>query len=152
VYVVVPLGPPRFTLLLQIPALGDFMPNGHYGDRASWERISQPLLVLDDELEAFSAEAGLPLRRNTRNWPDREFRWSDSLNRLIQIYLESEEHLTWTIWICASEDRNGSRYWKQETLAKAVPIEQLKGNLPELLESARTKVCSWSPGDLEAAG
>jgi len=126
------------------------MPNGHYGDRASWERISRPLVALDVELEAFSVEAGLPLRRNTRNWPNREFRWSDSLNRFIQIFLESEEHMTWTLWICASEDRDDGRYWKQETLAKAAPIEQLKANLPELLEKARTKVCSWSSSDLEA--
>lgn len=71
------------------------MPNGYHGDQLGWQRISAPLKSLDPVLEAFAAKKNLALGKNTRNWPDREIRWSDTLRRLIEIYLADESDLTW---------------------------------------------------------
>ena len=127
------------------------MANGFFGSKSEWERITIPLERLDPELEKFAIEHGLTLGKNTKNWPDREFRWEDTLRRLIQVYLEDQERLTWTMWICASEDRPSGRFWKQQTLIKAVPIEDLDSQLPDLLESAWLAVRQWTATDLTAA-
>ncbi len=124
------------------------MANGFYGDSDAWDRISLPLLLIDPKLERFAKAKGLELKRNAKNWPDREFRWRDDLDRLIQIFLESEENLTWTMWITASEDRSGKQYSRSKTLAKAVRIEQLEKQLDELLDHGWDEVTSWVPGDL----
>ena len=127
------------------------MANGFYGSKSEWERITIPLERLDPELEKFARAKGLTLGKNTKNWPDREFRWEDTLRRLIQVYLEDQERLTWTMWICASEDRPSGRFWKQQTLIKAVTIEDLDSQLPDLLESAWLAVKQWNATDLTAA-
>jgi hypothetical protein len=61
------------------------MPNGFHGTRAEWERLTAPLLKLDPALETFIAQHGLRLAKSPRNWPSRDIRGSDSLDRLIQI-------------------------------------------------------------------
>jgi hypothetical protein len=127
------------------------MANGFYGSSDDWDRISQPLLLIDPKLERFARDKGLELKRNTKNWPDREFRWRDGLGRLIQIFLESEEHLTWTMWICADEERSGKRYWRTKRLAKAVKIEKLDDALEELLNAGWEDVTNWVSGDLYSA-
>ncbi len=127
------------------------MANGFYGSKSEWERVSIPLERLDPELERFAHAKGLTLRKNTKNWPDREFRWEDTLRRLIQIYLADQEQLTWTMWTCASEDRSSKRFWEKQTLTEAVSIEDLEAQLPELLESAWERVRRWAASDLTAA-
>jgi hypothetical protein len=127
------------------------MANGFYGSKSEWERITVPLERLDPELERFARDKGLTLGRNTKNWPDREFRWEDSLRRFIQIYLADQEQLTWTVWICAYEDRASQRFLKKQTQLEAVPIEDLESQLSDLLESAWTTVTSWSASDLPPA-
>lgn len=127
------------------------MANGFYGSKSEWERITIPLECLDRELERFAHAKGLALGRNTKNWPDREFRWEDTLQRLIEIYLADQERLTWTMWICAYEDRPSGRSIKKQTLLDAVPIEKLELQLSDLLESAWTTVTSWSAVDLPPA-
>ncbi len=127
------------------------MANGFYGSKGEWKRITIPLERLDPELERFAHAKGLTLGRNTKNWPDREFRWEDKLRRLIQIYLADQERLTWTMWMCAYEDRSSGRFLKKQTLLDAVPIEDLESQLPELLESAWATVTSWSASDLPPA-
>lgn len=124
------------------------MPNGFSGSSDEWDRISQPLLLIDSKLERFARAKRLDLRRNTRNWPNREFRWRDNLDRLIQVFLESEEHLTWTMWIYASDERSGRRYSRSKTLAKAMKVQQLDNQLDELLDSGWNEVTSWDSGDL----
>jgi len=127
------------------------MANGFHGTADSWERITKPLTLLDPELEAFGNGKGLALEKNTKNWPDREFRWADRLGRLIQIFLESERQLTWTLWVCAYEDRDNQRYWRTKTLKKAVSIEQLQRNLSGDLEDGWREVTSWKSEDLYSA-
>ena len=127
------------------------MANGFYGSKSEWERITVPLKRLDPELERFAHAKGLTLGMNTKNWPDREFRWEDTLSRLIEIYLADETELTWTMWICAYEDRASQRFLKKHTLLETVPIEDLDLQLSDLLESAWATVTSWSPSDLPPA-
>ena len=127
------------------------MANGFYGSKSEWARITVPLERLDSELERFARAKALTLGKNTKNWPDREFRWEDTLRRLIQIYLADQEQLTWTMWICASEDRSSKRFWQKQTLIEAVSIEDLEAQLPDLLESAWEAVRRWAASDLTPA-
>lgn len=127
------------------------MPNGFYGSRGSWERIESPLRPLDPILEAFARQHGMSLGRNHHDWPERSLRWGQPISRLIQIYLEDEDRLTWNVWLCASEDRSSGRYWRREFLCQAVPIEEISRNLPGLLRQAREIVEQWSAQDLEFA-
>jgi hypothetical protein len=127
------------------------MPNGFHGDNFEWKRTTEPLVQLDPALEAFSAKHGISLTRNLREWPSRELQWSDSLNRLIQIYLDNERALTWTMWVCASEDREDGRYWKRATILKNVSIDTLAAKLRKHLSEAFAMVAGWSSIDLEKA-
>jgi hypothetical protein len=125
------------------------MPNGFHGSRASWNRIEAPLRPLDPTLEAFAREHGTSLGRNHHGWPERSLRWGQPVSRLIQIYLDDAERLTWHVWLCASEDRPSGRYWRREFLRRGVPIEEISGDLGALLEEARHIVERWSSRDLE---
>jgi hypothetical protein len=127
------------------------MANGFYGSKSEWERITIPLERLDPVLEDFAHAKGLTLGKNTKNWPDREFRWEDTLSRLIEIYLADQEQLTWTMWICAYEDRSSKRFLNKQTLLDAVPIEDLESQLSDLLESAWATVSGWSASELPPA-
>ena len=127
------------------------MPNGFHGSRETWDRIEAPLRPLDPALEAFAHKLGVPLTRNSRNWPERSLRWGEPVSRLIQLYLEDEDRLTWTLWVCASEDRTSARYWRRESLRKDVPIEEISSHLASLLDQAHQLVTRWSSKDLEFA-
>ncbi len=88
------------------------------------------------------------LARNERNWPSRSLRWGGELERLVQIYLEDAGALTWTLWICASEDRSHRRYWKNAFHRRGVLIGDIECRLGELLEQARQTAESWQSRDL----
>jgi len=124
------------------------MPNGFHGKKSEWKRLTAPLKTIDKGLKRFASEHGLDLLRDTKNWPERSFRWGSPTERLIQIYLADESELTWTLWICASEDRADGRYWKREFLKKEVLIEELADNLPDLLNEAHSRVKAWTASDL----
>jgi hypothetical protein len=72
---------------------------------------------------------------------------------LIQLYLADAETLGINLWICASQDRGSDRYWKQEFLCKAAEISDVAPHLPELLNTAKTKLNEWAadPEHLEFA-
>lgn len=127
------------------------MPNGFHGPPDSWDRLEAPLRSLDPTLDAFARAHGLPVGRNQRGWPARSIRWGHPVSRLIEVYLEDEVHLSWTLWVCAAEDRGDDRYWRHASLRKAVPIDDLAVDLPALLEEARQIVEGWSSDDLELA-
>ena len=127
------------------------MANGFYGSKSEWDRITAPLERLDPVLEKFAAEKGLTLGKNTKNWPNRGFRWDDTPSRLIEIYLAEQKNVTWTMWICAYEDRPSGRFLKRQTVIDSVSIEDLESQLSELLESAWNTVTSWSAADLPPA-
>jgi hypothetical protein len=127
------------------------VPNGFHGSSDTWDRIESPLHSLDPALDAFAQEHGLSVSRNARGWPDRSIRWGHPVNRLIQVFLESEDRLTWTLWACASEDRDAERYWRHVSLRKAVPIDEIASDLPALLNEAKRTLEAWSSSDLEFA-
>lgn len=92
------------------------MPNGHYGTEEEWKRLEAPLREIDAALELFARRHNTALSRNYHNWPERSLRWGADPERLIQIYLENEQRLTWNLWLCASQDRDGQRFWRQQSL------------------------------------
>jgi hypothetical protein len=127
------------------------MPNGFHGKRKEWKRMTEPLKRLDRVLKQFATEQGLELLRDTRNWPERSFRWGYPIERLIQIYLMDEQRLTWSFWFCAVEDRADGRYWKRKFLREEVTIEEISDHLPELLREAHAQVTGWTAQDLRRA-
>ena len=122
------------------------MPNGFLGKRSEWKRMTAPLKGIDRILKLFASEQGLSLLRNTRNWPERSFRWGSPIERLI--YLVDESRLTWTFWLCAVEDRADGRYWKRKFLREEVPMQEISDHLPELLREAHSLVADWTAQDL----
>lgn len=128
------------------------MPNGFHGSRAKWDRMEAPLRPLDPILVTFARRHEMSLGRNGHDWPERSLRWGGTPGRLIQVYLENEDELTWNLWLCAFEDRPSGRFWKSEFLRKAVPIGEIRDDFMGLLEEARRIVEAWSARDLEPVG
>ena len=124
------------------------MANGFHGTNEEWNRIAILLESLDPVLEEFASSKEIPLGKNTKNWPDRELRWVDDLHRLIQIYLQNEKELTWTLWICAYQLGESEHIWQHETIIKDVSISELQINLESLIEEAWDKVSNWTIDDL----
>jgi hypothetical protein len=59
--------------------------------------------------------------------------------------------VTYSFWICASEDRGGKRFWRREILKEAVPVGEIAGELPGLLERGRSLLETWTSETLEFA-
>lgn len=127
------------------------MANGFHGKRSEWKRMTKPLKTIDRTLKRFGSEMGLELLRNTRNWPERSFRWGSPIERLIQIYLVDHSQLTWSLWVCAVEDRADGRFWKRRFLREAVTMQEISDDLPELLREAHSQVTAWTAQDLDKA-
>jgi hypothetical protein len=124
---------------------------GWYGTAEEWNRLEAPLKLLDSELNRFARTHGLRVTRNLKDWPERSLVWGTGVRRLIQVYLVDQASLTFSLWICASQDRDGSRFWKRETLCKEVQAPEIARDLLELLEAAKRKLDHWSahPEDFE---
>lgn len=127
------------------------MPNGFHGTKGEWKRLETPLLEITPSLEAFAGRHEMAATRNHHAWPERSLRWGTDPARLIQIYLEDEERLTWNLWLCASQDRGGRRFWKQAYLRRGVPMAELSPAIDGLLDEALRLVSSWRLEDLELA-
>ena len=124
---------------------------GYWQSKEDWLRAESPLLALDDELTAFAAEHSLRLTKNHKEWPERSLEWGGNIRRLIQVYLADEKTLTFHLWLCASQDRQDGRYWKQALLVEAKPVSNFQESFPELLRVARAELESWSQDVLELA-
>ena len=122
---------------------------GHWHSRTEWDRVEAPLLQLDSVLASFASRFKLELTKNRKDWPDRSLQWNDGVRRLIQIYLADEHALTFNLWVCASQDREGKRFWKQDFLIQARPAEDFQAELDALLLRAKALLDSWEEGDLE---
>ena len=121
------------------------MANGGYFNEQQWQRLEKPLLAVDSIINEFADSNGLVVSRNHKGWPERSMVWNNNDVRcLIQLYLASEDSLTYNLWLCASQDRGRKRYWKQENPIKNQPISEFSGQLPELLKKGREKLLSWS--------
>lgn len=121
------------------------MANGGYFSQQQWQRMEMPLLAVDSIISEFAESNGLEVRRNHKNWPGRSMVWKNNNVRcLIQLYLASEDSLTFNLWLCASQDRGRERYWKQESPVKNRPIPEFSEKLSLLLEEGREKLLEWS--------
>jgi hypothetical protein len=127
------------------------MPNGFDGIDAEWHRMEAPLLAVDDTLLRFAAAHDMELTKNYHEWPERSLTWGTAIRRLIQLYAADTDQPTFNLWLCASQDRGLSRFWKREFLLEKKPLDTFAAELPELLEKAREKVNSWTKEDLEFA-
>jgi hypothetical protein len=63
---------------------------------------------------------------------------------LIQVFLVDQSALTLNLWICASQDRDGSRFWKNEMLRKEEQASQIAADLFSLLDDGKRKLDRWS--------
>ena len=126
---------------------------GWYGTAEEWSRIEAPLKALDSDLDRFASKYGLNVTKNHKDWPERSLAWETDVRCVIGIYLVDESLLTLNLWICASQDRNGSRFWKRETLRKEVQLPEMARDLLPALETGKCKLDHWSshPEELEFA-
>jgi len=113
---------------------------GWYGTAQDRERIEAPLKLLDPELDRFASKYGLQVTKNLKDWPQRSLVWGADVRCLIQVFLVDESALTLNLWICASQDRDGRRFWKNETARKEVQVSEMARDLFDLLEAGRRKL------------
>ena len=124
---------------------------GYWHTDAEWQRVEEPLRQLDPTLLEFAEKVALEVTKNQRDWPERSIVWGTSVRRLIQVYLVSPEDLTFNLWLCASQDRGGKRYWKQEASVQDKVVAEFQSSLATLLLEGKAKLEAWSEADLEYA-
>lgn len=117
---------------------------GWHGTQEEWRRIEAPLLGIDPVMEAFATQHGLVLSKNLKDWPSRHVEWGADVRCLIQLYLVNQHALTFSLWLCASEDRGNMRYWRQEKAINEMRLSEFSSALAEHLQSGRTKLLEWS--------
>jgi hypothetical protein len=127
------------------------MPNGYQGPETEWNRLEAPLRDIDPPIEAFAKRHNMALTRNYHSWPERSLRWGGDPERVIQVYLDDADRLTWSLWLCASQDRGHQRFWKKQFLRRNVQMTEIRPVIVELIEEALRIVNSWRVEDLEFA-
>ena len=121
------------------------MANGGWHDTdEEWRRVEAPLIRLDPYLDQFAHKYGLSFTKNHKNQPERSIAWGDNVRCLIQIYMVDQSAPAFNLWVCASQDREGSRFWKQETPCKEMQGPEMEAGLPDLLEEGKQKLDHWS--------
>jgi hypothetical protein len=125
------------------------MPNGHHGTDEEWKRLEAPLREVDGAIDVFGTRHGIVIGRNYHNWPERSLRWGSDLERVIQIYLQDAQRLTWDLWVCVSQDRGRQRFWKRQFLRQDVSMSDISPVINSLLEEAFRIVSAWRAEDLE---
>jgi len=141
----------RRTYLRSLKTAYSMTNGGHWKSAGEWNRVEAPVLGLDNALSEFAKQYGLEVTKNHKGWPERSIEWGEGIRRLIQVFLADEDRLTFNVWICASQDRDGGRYWKQEMLVKAQPIAAFRDAFPELLRQGRQMLESWQDKHLALA-
>jgi hypothetical protein len=121
------------------------MANGGWcGTDEEWRRIEAPLKLLDPELDQFAREHGLTVTKNLKDWPERSVVWGADVRCMIQVFLVDQTALTLSLWICASQDRDGSRFWKNEMPREEKQASEMAADLFDLLEAGKRKLDYWS--------
>ena len=123
----------------------------HEGTNVEWDHIEGPLRLVDPELLRFAESRDLIVTHSEDGWPSRLLYWTDFMRRQIYLYLDNHEKLTYTLCICATQDKDGCRYIKAMPVRESMKIEEMMYGLPQLLHSLYRELCSWSAADLEFA-
>jgi len=131
--------------------IDDIKSNGAAASRSSheWQRGESPLCELDDAIFAFAADHRLVVRHNRGNRPSRTLEWTDGIHRTIQVHLEDEAALTYTLSICATQDRKHERFFKALALRESVPLKAIRRELEQLLDAGYRLLQAWTTTDLE---
>ena len=124
------------------------MANGIQGSQEELSRLEAQLKTLDSELSEYAVRQSMSLTKNYHSWPERSLTWTEGNKKLIQIYLVDGDPDLYNLWACASKDKDGKRYWRQEYLIKEQPFEVIKSRLPDLLRQARSQLESWGDSEL----
>jgi hypothetical protein len=103
-----------------------------------------PLKLLDPELDRFARKHGLTVTKNLKDWPERSLVWGTDVRCLIQVFLVDQSALTLNLCLCAWQDRDGSRFWKNETPRKEERASEMAADLLDLLEAGKCKLDLWS--------
>ena len=117
---------------------------GWYGPKEEWDRLEEPLVELDPVIASFVASGEMRISKNQKESPERSIWWGLSPRCLIQIFLADQAALTWNVWVCCSQDRSGSRFWKTAFLVKSRPAAEFSDRVPELLIEGRELLLQWS--------
>lgn len=119
----------------------------------NWAQLERPLLDVDPILDEFAQRVGLRVYRNFNDWPNRVFDWDNGVRCQIQLYLVDPDRLTFNLWLCASQDRGTTRFWRHETAIKEQRVERFAGSLADELQDGRRKLITWTanPAALEFA-
>jgi hypothetical protein len=128
---------------------------GWHGTEEEWQQAESPLLPLDPVLEKFADDHKITLSKNGKDWPERSLRWtSDEVSCLIQIFAENLVAHTFNFWICAYQDRDGGRYWKEQMLKRDTKISAIENEFSGLLSVAKKSLDEWClhPEEFELAG
>ena len=126
------------------------MANGFQESREEWDRLEAPLLLIDPVLQSFADRHGINLSKNHK-YPERSLEWGESIRCLIQIFIADKDGPTLNLWLCASQDRDGSRFWKNAFLLERVTAAELSADLDAQLLLARKTLLRWGPEELEFA-
>jgi hypothetical protein len=125
---------------------------GEYFSAKEFQRQESPLLTIDNILDRFARAHNLSFTKNSKEWPERSLHWQrNGIDNLIQIFLKDPKTNTFNFWICAVQDREGKRFWKQSNLKENVPWTEIGPNIESLLAIGYSKLNSISPSELEFA-
>ena len=126
---------------------------GWHGTCEEWQRLEAPLVALDPVLNQFAAAHKLAMSKNAKNSPERSLHWGDNPRFLIQLYLASEAGPSWNLWLCCSEDRGESRYWRQDFAIEGQPVQAFQDQLPTILMDGLNQLKVWgaNPDQFEFA-
>lgn len=128
------------------------MPNGFHGSIQDWVQMEKPLRDLDEILNGFAKQHDMTVTSNYHSWPERSLEWGEAMRRLLCIFLSDEKAMLFEFSLMAGEDRGHQRYWRKETLERAIPADRLEEEVPQLLERGYERLLSWSEEDLVYAG
>ena len=124
---------------------------GHWESDADWQRVEAPLLQLDPVLAEFAMRFRMRTTKNLKEWPERSLLWGSSIRKLIQVYLVDQSALTFNVWLCATQDRGGERYWKQRFVISERPVAAFAHTFEHLLLDAKQELDSLTESQLEFA-
>lgn len=128
------------------------MANGFHGTRDEWSAMEAPIKRLDERIAAFASKNRMNVSNDTRNAPGRSIEWREGgIDRLIQIYFDRESQAGLSLWVAATMDVKGKRYWKNIFLKRGADPLEYESDLEKYLEEGKRLVGSWDEKDLEPA-